>query len=82
MAEAIRALLVKTIGLGPEVEPEVKEMRASRLAAKVFLGIWPLYFSAVLVIGWPFFLFVIWAGFIYGTPVQVDDIFDGFGVVF
>ena len=45
---------MKTIGLGPEVEPEVKEIRASRLAAKVFLGMRPWYFSAVLVIGWPF----------------------------
>ena len=31
-------------------EPEVKEMRASRLAEKVWRGIWPWCFSAILVI--------------------------------
>ena len=50
----MRALLVNTIGLGPEVEPEVNEMRASRLAPKVILGTWPWYFSATVVIGRPF----------------------------
>ena len=47
----MRALLVKTMGLGPEVEPEVKEIRASWLPAKMLRGIWPRCFSAILVIG-------------------------------
>ena len=40
-AAAIRALLVKTIGFGPEVEPEVKVIRASLLPPKIFFGIRP-----------------------------------------
>ena len=50
-AAAMRALLVKTIGFGPEVEPEVKVMRASFLPPKMFFGMCPLYFSAILVMG-------------------------------
>ena len=46
----MRALLVKTIGFGPEVDPEVKVIRASFLPPKMFLGTRPRYFSATLVI--------------------------------
>ena len=50
MAPETKALLVNSRGFGPEVEPEVKVMRATLLALKVFLGTRPLCFSASFTI--------------------------------
>ena len=39
--KVVFTLFVNTIGFGPEVEPEVNEIKASRLALKVCFGTKP-----------------------------------------